>query len=149
MKPPIDPDNPAERFGRIHLALDAKYGKLPPRQAVWMRRKRRSTQPPLLTRLFDRIGVWLRCIAAVLLVSGCAGTVVEMDGTICGQPVKFRLADAKDRSEFTLAVTCGEDGGVQVSTAESSTSMVLAAQAAALSTLAGTLAREAAAGALP
>lgn len=88
-------------------------------------------------------------MALAVATSGCSGTVLEMEGQICGQPVKLRLADAKDRSAFELAITCGPAGSVMVSTAESSASQVLTAQAQALSNLAGVLAREAAAGMVP
>lgn len=95
-------------------------------------------------------------MALAVVTSGCSGTVLEMEGQICGQPVKLRMADAKDRSAFELAITCGPGGSVMVSTAESSASQVLTAQAhaltgqvQALSNLAGVLAREAATGTLP
>ena len=79
------------------------------------------------------------------MLSSCGGTVLEMDGQICGQPVKMRLADAKDRSGFTMAVTCGPDGGVTVTTADSSASAVIAAQSEALARLSAAIA----AGVLP
>ena len=74
-----------------------------------------------------------------LLLGGCAwvsGSVVELEGTVCGQPVKLRVADNKDRSGFDATVTCGADGGVTLTTTDSSASAVMAAQAEAIRGLA-------------
>lgn len=78
---------------------------------------------------------------AALLLAGCGGTVVEMDGQICGQPVKLRMADQKDRSGFDLAIVCGPEGSIALTTSDSSASAVIQAQATAIAGLAAAAAR--------
>jgi hypothetical protein len=105
------------------------------------KREQRITAPAIERWL------WVGPVALLLLIlllGGCAGTVVEFSGQLCGQPVAFKMLDRKDRSAADIMVQCGEDGGVTITTAESSTSKVLEAQAAAISSLTAELGRRAA-----
>jgi hypothetical protein len=94
-------------------------------------------------------------VAALLLIllGGCAGTALSFKGQVCGMPVAFHLRDMKDRSGFTASVTCPTHpgGSLTIASTDSSTSTVLAEQAALLdkmtSLLAGVLAQATAAGA--
>jgi hypothetical protein len=92
----------------------------------------------------DAVKVRLTVLGAVLLLAGCGGTVLEAEGQVCGQPLKVRLADAKDRGGFDLAVRCGPDGGVTVTTTDSSASAVIQAQAAVIVGLAAAVGKGAA-----
>lgn len=94
------------------------------------------------------VGVLL-AVAVVLLLAGCtstpdlfgtAGTAMQFEGTICGEPVRFSATDLKDRSGFEATITCGEDGGVHVVTSESNASQAMVMQAEAISKLAGAIA---------
>lgn len=87
----------------------------------------------------------LTAIAALVALAGCgavndggftsAGTSVAFDGQICGQDASFRLSDMKDRSQATAVVECPGGGMITISTADSSTSAVIAAQAGLLEQL--------------
>lgn len=68
-------------------------------------------------------------IAVVLALAGCAGTELQFAGKVCGQDVSLALIDRKDRSGFDAQITCGPEGSIMVSTSDSSTSAVIAAQA--------------------
>lgn len=87
---------------------------------------------------------------AIMLVAGCAGTVVEYAGPLCGStsPATLSLADQKDRAGFDARCTHTTyrlDGSIAavdevvISTADSSASSVMAAQAEAIDRLAGAL----------
>ena len=67
-------------------------------------------------------------LLAPLLLTGCAGTTLTLDGEVCGAPVKLSMVDRKDRTAFALNVECPEGGSVAIDTSESSTSQVLEKQ---------------------
>ena len=65
-----------------------------------------------------------------LALAGCAGTQLDGTGTACGQPFEVHLTDRKDRATFEVAITCPDGGGMTIMSSDSSTSAVIAAQAA-------------------
>ena len=73
----------------------------------------------------------IRPVLVALLLAGCTkpGTRLVFDGTVCDQKVNLELQDAKDRSTFGARVVCGPNGSVEITSAESMTSTVLAEQA--------------------
>lgn len=58
----------------------------------------------------------LAAAAGTLLLAGC-GTVVQLDGEVCGAPVKLVLTDHKDREEFggRVLVTSADGSTCEVS----------------------------------
>ena len=81
----------------------------------------------------------IAALLGMLLLTGCAGTGIDFDGNVCGQPVKFTLTDVKDRGVFVGDVTCPQGGGLHVETADSSASAVIQAQADAIAKTAAAL----------
>jgi hypothetical protein len=88
---------------------------------------------------------------SLLSISACGGTALEFSGPLCGgtQPATFTLADHKDRAGFDAKcthTTYRADGTIAavdeivISSSESSASAVVAAQADAISNLAGAIA---------
>jgi hypothetical protein len=77
--------------------------------------------------VLDRVRIPL--ILSLITVTGCAGTDLVAQGTICGQPFSVQLADRKDRSGFTAVAKCPDGGELSITSSDSSTSAVIATQA--------------------
>jgi len=80
-------------------------------------------------------------ITALALLSACAGTELQLQGSVCGQPVNLVLQDRKDRSAFEGEITCPGGGRVWITSTDSSTSAVLAKQAEITDRLVGLVER--------
>lgn len=74
----------------------------------------------------------LASMILILALSGCgspSGTQLSLEGKVCGQPIKLLLNDRTERQAFSIAVQCGEDVGVIVTTSEKGTAAVAAVDA--------------------
>jgi hypothetical protein len=92
--------------------------------------------------VIDILTVVMWALFYALVLAGCAGTRVEFSGELCGQPVTFSMYDQKDRTAADIAVRCGEDGGVTISTTESGVNQaIIDAQANAIQRLADEVGR--------
>ena len=83
--------------------------------------------------------ILLILLLLLLPLSACSGTQAQFDGQVCGQETHFTITDRKDRGVFDLEATCPQGGSVRISTSDSSTSSVIAAQADALAKSAAAL----------
>jgi hypothetical protein len=81
------------------------------------------------------LGLPLVASGILFALTSCAGTSLKATGTVCGQQVDLELVDAKDRSGFTMEVSCPGGGSMSIASTDSSTSTVLAQQAAIVSKL--------------
>lgn len=75
------------------------------------------------------------CFILALALCGCAGTEMHASGSACGGPFDITLTDRKDRSGFSGTITCPDGGAIAITSTDSSTSAVIAQQAAMLGKL--------------
>ena len=71
-----------------------------------------------------------------LTLAGCtAGTQLVAEGNACGQPFTVQLHDKKDRAGFSAEVVCSDGSKMLITSSDSMTSTVIAAQADAIAKL--------------
>ena len=78
----------------------------------------------------------LALLLPALMLAGCtAGTQLVAEGNACGQPFTIQLRDQKDRAGFAAEVTCADGSKLLITSSDSMTSTVIAAQADAIAKL--------------
>ena len=66
----------------------------------------------------------MRAVLVCLLLSGCGTlyggvTAVEIDGYLCGSPIKIKVRDGKERAVFSANCATGSGGSAQITSTDS------------------------------